>query len=79
MAGDNTKRRLIKSSTLSLLAALILFLPGSSAPRNAISWRLIWGDEFDGPARSKIDLNKWKPETGVSGLGNKELQFYTDL
>ncbi|HET9530206.1 MAG TPA: glycoside hydrolase family 16 protein [Blastocatellia bacterium] len=78
MAGDNTKRRLIKSSTLSLLAALLLFLPGSSAPRNAISWRLIWGDEFDGPARSKIDLNKWTPETGGAGWGNKELQFYTD-
>ena len=36
---------------------------------------LIWQDEFDG---TTIDLTKWSFQTGASGWGNNELQYYTD-
>ncbi|MDO4948003.1 MAG: glycoside hydrolase family 16 protein [Fibrobacter sp.] len=34
-----------------------------------------WSDEFNGTA---LDLTKWTYETGNSGWGNNELQYYTD-
>ncbi|MDD8016844.1 MAG: glycoside hydrolase family 16 protein [Bacteroidota bacterium] len=38
-------------------------------------WTLVWNDEFDGPS---IDPTKWGYETGGSGWGNNELEYYTD-
>jgi beta-glucanase (GH16 family) len=35
---------------------------------------LVWSDEFDGPT---IDLSTWTYNTGGSGFGNGELQYYT--
>ncbi|WP_406147906.1 family 16 glycosylhydrolase [Streptomyces sp. NBC_01012] len=37
-----------------------------------------WADEFDGAAGSAPDSSKWTLETGGSGNGNNELQYYTD-
>lgn len=37
-------------------------------------WELVWSDEFDG---DKLELEKWKHETGDHGWGNKEWQNYT--
>jgi len=41
------------------------------------SWKLVWSDEFDGPA---INSANWSFEigTGNSGWGNNELQYYTN-
>jgi beta-glucanase (GH16 family) len=47
--------------------------PPSSTP----SWTLVWSDEFDGPAGSSFDRTKWTAETGGSGWGNQEREFYT--
>ena len=47
--------------------------PPSSTP----SWTLVWSDEFDGPAGSSFDRAKWVAETGGSGWGNQEREFYT--
>ena len=41
------------------------------------AWKLIWSDEFNGPAATGVDTNKWTAETGGNGNGNKEWQFYT--
>ncbi|MGH6697380.1 glycoside hydrolase family 16 protein [Sphingopyxis sp.] len=38
-------------------------------------WRLIWSDEFDGPA---IDRGKWDFDVDCWGGGNNERQCYTD-
>lgn len=35
---------------------------------------LVWSDEFDGPA---VDQSTWTFNTGGSGFGNGELQYYT--
>ena len=37
--------------------------------------QLVWSDEFNG---SSLDTSKWSYETGGSGWGNNELQYYTD-
>src|SRR5881394_2526012 len=42
-------------------------------------WKLVWSDEFDGPAGAPPDAAKWVPETGGGGWGNQERQYYTTL
>jgi beta-glucosidase len=37
-------------------------------------WALVWNDEFDGDG---IDSDKWIYDTGGTGFGNNELQYYT--
>jgi beta-glucanase (GH16 family) len=44
-------------------------------PDPPAAWRLVWHDEFDGAA---LDSTKWVRETGGTGWGNAELEFYTD-
>src|SRR5438552_1554566 len=41
------------------------------------AWRLVWSDEFDGPANSAPDQTKWAYDTGATGWGNQELENYT--
>ncbi|MBA3876837.1 MAG: glycosyl hydrolase family 16 [Anaerolinea sp.] len=41
-------------------------------------WKLVWSDEFDGPAGSPPDRATWLYDIGGSGWGNDERQFYTD-
>jgi beta-glucanase (GH16 family) len=41
-------------------------------------WSLVWADNFDGPAGSPVDAATWQPEVGGRGVGNDELQYYTD-
>ena len=42
---------------------------------DALSYELVWADEFDGEGRP--DPAKWKYDTGGGGWGNHELQYYT--
>ena len=46
---------------------------GSTPP----GWVLTWSDEFDGPDGSGVDPNNWSFDTGGSGWGNQELEYYT--
>lgn len=48
----------------------------ASAP-GASGWVLTWSDEFDGPNGSAPDATKWTAESGGSGWGNNELEYYT--
>jgi beta-glucanase (GH16 family) len=47
-------------------------------------WRLLWNDEFRGPAGAPPDPRVWNHEIGdgtannIPGWGNNELQYYTD-
>ena len=44
------------------------------------AWRLIWSDEFNGPANSLPDPSKWTYDLGNNnGWGNHELESYTNL
>uniref|UniRef100_B0T305 Glycoside hydrolase family 16 n=1 Tax=Caulobacter sp. (strain K31) TaxID=366602 RepID=B0T305_CAUSK len=53
------------------LAASLLFL---TSPAAAQDWRLVWADEFDGPA---LDQTKWSYAEDCGGGGNNERQCYT--
>jgi beta-glucanase (GH16 family) len=44
----------------------------------AVTWTAQWCDEFSGAANSPIDSTKWTFDTGSSGFGNNELEFYCD-
>jgi beta-glucanase (GH16 family) len=48
---------------------------GSSPPSG---WKLAWADEFNGADGSAVDGSKWKADTGGSGWGNSELEYYTN-
>jgi beta-glucanase (GH16 family) len=57
-----------------LLATLALPMAGTAS---AAPGPITWNDEFDGPAGAAPDGNRWKFDTGGSGFGNNELQYYT--
>jgi beta-glucanase (GH16 family) len=40
-------------------------------------WTLTWSDEFNGADGSAVDSTKWVYDTGGSGWGNNELEYYT--
>ncbi|GII98578.1 beta-glucanase (GH16 family) [Sediminihabitans luteus] len=66
------------------LATAALVAPGAVPAADAVrpAWSPAgppaWSDEFDGPAGSAPDPSRWRAETGGSGWGNDELQYYTD-
>jgi beta-glucanase (GH16 family) len=41
------------------------------------TWALAWSDEFDGAAGAPVDGAKWVADTGGTGWGNRERQYYT--
>jgi uncharacterized protein (TIGR03437 family) len=55
--------------------ALAFFLPVLGAQSN---WKLVWSDEFSGPANTPPDSSKWVYDLGAGGWGNNELQAYTN-
>ncbi|MDO0926238.1 lectin [Streptomyces sp. TG1A-8] len=63
----------------SVVTALVLTATGSNANRaNAATAAVTWSDDFNGAAGSAPDPGKWTLETGGSGNGNSELQYYTN-
>jgi beta-glucanase (GH16 family) len=44
---------------------------------HTLGWVLTWNDEFNGPNGSPPDPAKWTVESGGSGWGNNELEYYT--
>jgi len=58
-------------------AAILMLAAGVAAGAGASpeGWRLVWSDEFDGPA---IDRGKWDFDVDCWGGGNNERQCYTD-
>jgi beta-glucanase (GH16 family) len=43
----------------------------------AQNWTLVWSDEFNQAEGSSPDPSKWGFETGGTGWGNNELEYYT--
>ncbi len=42
------------------------------------NWKLVWSDEFNGPANALPDSSKWGYDLGGGGFGNNELETYTN-
>ncbi len=57
--------------------ACILLVAFAACSGQVRSSKLIWQDEFDGPAGATFDRTKWVADTGATGFGNNERQFYT--
>ena len=74
----------MKRFVLFLLALMLLcgLAPVSGAESAApeadftnLTYELVWADEFDTDGRP--DAAHWRYDTGGSGWGNNELQYYT--
>ncbi|KAF0226494.1 MAG: Glucan endo-13-beta-D-glucosidase protein [Erysipelotrichaceae bacterium] len=48
---------------------------GYTYDQSTLTYDLVWAEEFDGTA---VNLDNWTYETGGSGWGNNELQYYTN-
>ena len=48
---------------------------GFEYDREALTWELVWADEFD--YEGDPDPEKWSYDVGGGGWGNNELQYYT--
>src|SRR6266436_4880188 len=51
---------------------------GAAQASAAGGWRLVWSDEFNGPGGTAPDPARWGHDTGGSGWGNSELEYYTN-
>lgn len=70
--------RLFKIVILMALMVTTLALNGCSNPSDStMNWRLVWSDEFDGPAGQSPDSNKWGYDIGTD-WGNAQLEYDTD-
>jgi beta-glucanase (GH16 family) len=38
---------------------------------------VVWNEDFDGAAGAGVDASRWNFDTGGSGFGNQELEYYT--
>ncbi len=61
-----------------LKAAAALLSIATSVSAQDSGWKLVWSDEFDGPARSQPTSSKWGYDLGGGGWGNHELEDYSD-
>jgi beta-glucanase (GH16 family) len=52
--------------------------PKTGSPGVVTGDVLVWSDEFDGSANTAPDSSKWAHNTGGTGWGNDELEYYTD-
>jgi beta-glucanase (GH16 family) len=60
------------------LSVMVVISMGSDCDRqDAWEWRLVWQDEFDGPAGQLPDPGKWRFDIGTD-WGNLQLEYDTD-
>jgi beta-glucanase (GH16 family) len=66
------------SKIVILPSATASATPGAAPAAGAAArWRLVWSDEFSGPAGSAPDPSRWGHDVGGGGWGNSELEYYT--
>jgi uncharacterized protein (TIGR03437 family) len=62
---------------LNLVVPLLL-LAASSYAQTTSGWKLVWSDEFNGPAGTAPDPHNWNYDLGDGGWGNNEIETYTN-
>ena len=65
----------MRISVLAICLACIPAIYAADAPFK--NWKLVWSDEFNGPANTPPDPAKWGYDLGAGGWGNAELETYT--
>jgi len=68
-------RNLLPAATL-MLSAVIACLFATLPAHAQFPWKLVWSDEFNGPAGSQPNSANWTYNTGGGGWGNSELETY---
>ena len=63
-------------SVAASVAALAATASSSFSADNALRWKIVWQDEFNGTAGTPPDSTRWTYDTGCS-WGNNELECYT--
>jgi beta-glucanase (GH16 family) len=69
--------------TARMLLAVVVAAAGltggfaASSRHDAAQAAATWSDEFNGAAGAPVDSSKWSFDTGGSGFGNNELEYYT--
>ncbi len=64
-------------TVLCLLTTVSAIVPFAAGVHAVPTRRLIWSDEFDGPAGASPDPSKWRFDLGGGGWGNRELEDYS--
>jgi beta-glucanase (GH16 family) len=73
------------SNPANLLCLTALVIAAGGCARNpaarpilapAAQWTLVWADEFNAAAGTLPDSTRWAADTGASGFGNQELEYY---
>jgi len=61
------------------LLGFVFWLAGCGGPTDdqSVEWRLVWQDEFDGPAGQSPDLTRWQYDIGTD-WGNAQLEYDTN-
>ncbi|MBQ1017377.1 family 16 glycosylhydrolase [Micromonospora sp. D93] len=79
-----TARPSLRFRPLALLAVALvatttaLVLPAHPDRAEAAIGPISWQDEFNSPAGTPVDQNKWRFDIGGGGWGNNERQYYTN-
>jgi len=74
-------RKSLLACAMTCAAALFVSLAnpaGAASTAAPAAWKLTWSDEFNGSANSAPDGGKWNYDTGGSGWGNQEREYYTN-
>jgi beta-glucanase (GH16 family) len=71
-------RLLLAAATVAVTLTGGLVAASRSDHADAAVGAITWQDEFNGSAGAAIDGSKWNFDTGGSGFGNNELEYYTN-
>lgn len=64
---------------MSRITALVLFTTVVVSAQTTSGWKLVWSDEFNGPAGTLPDAANWNYDLGNNnGWGNGEAEVYTN-
>jgi beta-glucanase (GH16 family) len=69
-----------RSRFLIAAAAVVVTLSGGlavSSRSDRAEAATVWNEDFNGAAGTGVDSSKWSFDTGGSGFGNQELEYYT--
>ena len=73
--GSEVSQAYVDPSTINVVPEDQIKAKGYEYDYDALTYELVWSDEFDYEGRP--DDTKWDYDTGASGWGNNELQYYT--
>jgi beta-glucanase (GH16 family) len=71
-------RALVLAAVAAVGLTTALYLPSRADRAEAAIAGITWQDEFNAPAGTPVDQNKWRFDIGGNGWGNNERQYYTN-